>query len=28
VWFTPLTRDSLDACLPPALIRERSAMHA
>ena len=28
VWFTPLTRDSLDACLPPALIRERSAVHA
>lgn len=28
VWFTPLTRDSLDACLPPGLIRERSAIHA
>lgn len=28
VWFAPLTRDSLDACLPAALIRERSAVHA
>lgn len=28
IWFAPLTRDSLDACLPAALVRERSAAHA
>ncbi len=28
VWFAPLERDSLDACLPPALVAERSAAHA
>jgi methionyl-tRNA synthetase len=27
-WFAPLTRDSLDACLPPALVADRSAAHA
>ncbi|TAM50373.1 MAG: methionine--tRNA ligase [Paraburkholderia sp.] len=28
VWFAPLMRDSLDACLPPALVADRSAAHA
>ncbi|WP_322026715.1 methionine--tRNA ligase [Burkholderia sp. BCC1977] len=28
VWFSPLSRDALDPCLPPALVRERSAAHA
>jgi methionyl-tRNA synthetase len=28
IWFTPLSRDALDPCLPPALVHEKSAAHA
>ncbi|WP_242684450.1 methionine--tRNA ligase [Paraburkholderia hospita] len=27
-WFTPLSRESLDPCLPSALVRERGTAHA